>query len=92
MKPPAFVLRWRTAVHADKSGVIADDRIEKLATLPYRLQSDHPEGFDFWPEGGAGALLVIYDAPAPERTNVDGAMVRADVIQLLTDATKAGSG
>ena len=85
---PAFVLRWRDAVHADMSGVIADDRIEKLAALPYRLHSDHPEGIDFWPEQGADALLVIYDAPAPERTDVEGAMVRADVIRCAEQRRK----
>ncbi len=80
LEGPAFVLRWRDAVHDDSSGVIAPDRIETVAELPYQLHVDHPEGLELWPEAGAGALLIIYDAPAPERTDPDTFTVRADVI------------
>ena len=76
----AFVLRWRDAVHDDASGLIAPNRIETVAELPYRLHADHPEGIDHWPEAGPGALLVIYDAPAPERTDPDAFTVRSDLI------------
>ena len=62
------------------SGVIAPKRIETVAELPYRLHVDHPEGIELWPEAGEGALLIIYDAPAPERTNPNSSTVRADVI------------
>ncbi|WP_052763975.1 DUF3616 domain-containing protein [Microvirga massiliensis] len=80
LEGPAFVLRWRDAVHDDVSGVIAPDRIETVVELPYRLHADHPEGIDHWPEAGPGVLLVIYDAPAPERTDPDAFTVRADLI------------
>ena len=80
LEGPAFVLRWRDAVHDVDSGVIAPDRIETVAELPYRLHADHPEGIDLWPEAGPGSLLVIYDAPAPERTDPETFTVRADVI------------
>jgi hypothetical protein len=62
------------------SGVIAPERIETVAELPYQLHLDHSEGLELWPEVGAGALLIIYDAPAPERTDPDTFTVRADVI------------
>lgn len=78
LEGPAFVLRWRDAVHDEGSGVIAPERIETVAQLPYRLHVDHPEGIELWPEAGPGALLIICDAPAPER--VDGSTLRADVI------------
>jgi hypothetical protein len=78
---PAFVLRWRDAVHNDESGVVDPDRIEVVAELPYQLDTDHPEGIDLWPEAGPGGLLIIYDAPAPERTDPETFTVRADVIR-----------
>ncbi len=80
LEGPAFVLRWRDAAHDDRSGVIAPERIETVAELPYQLHVDHPEGLELWPEAGAGALLIIYDAPAPERADPDTFTVRADVI------------
>jgi hypothetical protein len=80
LEGPAFVLRWRDAVRDDVSGVIAPARIETVAALPYRLHVDHPEGIDHWPEAGPGSLLVIYDAPASERTDPETFTVRADLI------------
>jgi Protein of unknown function (DUF3616) len=80
LEGPAFVLRWRGAAHDDASGVIAPERIETVAELPYQLHVDHPEGIELWPEAGSGALLIIYDAPAPERTDSDTFTVQADVI------------
>ncbi len=80
LEGPAFVLRWRDAAHDDSSGVIAPERVETIAELPYQLHADHPEGIELWPEAGAGALLIIYDAPAPERTDADTSTVWADVI------------
>ncbi|ANY84799.1 hypothetical protein BB934_39430 (plasmid) [Microvirga ossetica] len=80
LEGPAFVLRWRDAAHDDGSGVITPDRIETVAELPYQLHVDHPEGLELWPEAGEGALLIIYDAPAPERTDPDTFTVQADVI------------
>ena len=81
LEGPAFVLRWCGAVHDDASGVIDPARIETLCELPYRLHVDHPEGLESWPEAGPGALLVIYDAPAPERTDPDRFAVSADVVR-----------
>ncbi|WP_262299901.1 DUF3616 domain-containing protein [Microvirga sesbaniae] len=91
LEGPAFVLRWRDAIHDDASGVIAPDRIETVAELPYRLHADHPEGIDLWPEAGPEALLVIYDAPAPERTDPDAFKVHADLIgpRLLAAGSRA---
>jgi hypothetical protein len=89
LEGPAFVLRWRDAVHDDVSGVIDPARIEMVAELPYRLHADHPEGIDLWPEASLGSLLVIYDAPALERTDPDSFTVRADLIGLRR--SKAGS-
>lgn len=80
LEGPAFVLRWRDAAHDKASGVIAPERIETVAELPYLLHMDHPEGIELWPEAGAGALLIIYDAPAPERTDPGTSTVRADVV------------
>jgi hypothetical protein len=88
LEGPAFVLRWRDAVHDKGSGVIAPERIETVAKLPYRLDADHPEGIELWPEAGPGALLIICDAPAPER--IDGSTLRADVI--LPDASGRQEG
>jgi hypothetical protein len=48
-----------------------------VAELPYQLHVDHPEGLELWPEAGGGGLLIIYDAPPPERTN-PALTVRAD--------------
>lgn len=78
---PAYVLRWRDAVHDDASGVIDPKRIERVCDLPYRQDVDHPEGLELWPEAGPGALLVLYDAPAPERMSKGPFNVLADVIQ-----------
>jgi hypothetical protein len=80
LEGPAFVLPWCDAAHDDGSGVVAPERIETIAELPYQLHVDHPEGIELWPEAGAGALLIIYDAPAPERTDPATSTVRADVI------------
>lgn len=80
LEGPAFILRWRGAAGADASGVVDPERIEEVAELPYRLNVDHPEGLELWPEGGRSALLVIYDAPAPERTDPERHTVLADVI------------
>ena len=60
--------------------MIQSDRIEAVASLPYQLEVDHPEGIELWPEAGPGGLLVIFDAPAPERTDADTFTVLADVI------------
>lgn len=88
LEGPAFVLRWCGAFNDAGSGVVDPSRIEVVAELPYQLHADHPEGIDLWPEGGQGALLVIYDAPAPERTDPSTFTVHADVI----GPAKSGKG
>lgn len=80
LEGPAYVLRWRDAAQDNASGVIDPEPIETVAELPYQLHVDHPEGIELWPEAGEGALLIIYDAPAPERTDADTSTVRVDVI------------
>lgn len=82
LEGPAFVLKWCDAAHDHGSGVIDPKRIETVAELPYRLHADHPEGLELWPEKGREALLVIYDAPGPERVDASTATVRADVIRM----------
>jgi hypothetical protein len=76
----AFVLRWRDAVHDDGPGVVDPSLVEVVTELPYTREVDHPEGLELWPEDGNGALMVIYDAPAPDRVDPDGFTVRADII------------
>lgn len=76
----AFVLRWRDAVHDDSAGVVDPSSVEVVTELPYSREVDHPEGLELWPEGGSGALLVIYDAPAPDRVDPGNYTVRADVV------------
>jgi hypothetical protein len=49
------------------SGVLAPERIETVAELPYQLRVDHPEGLEFWPEAGDGGLLISYDAPGEDQ-------------------------
>jgi hypothetical protein len=85
LEGPAFVLSWRGAVQAESSGVVDPARVATLAQLPYQLHVDHPEGIELWPEGGPGALLIIYDAPSPERTDADAFAVLADVIRPAAD-------
>jgi hypothetical protein len=62
------------------TGVIAPERIGPVAEPPYQLHVDHLEGLELWPEAGDGGLLIIYDAPPPERTDPDTLTVGADVI------------
>jgi hypothetical protein len=91
LEGPAFVLRWRGAVQDDESGVVAPERIDAVAELPYRLHADHPEGLELWPEAGPDALLIIYDAPGPERVEPDTSTVRADVIRPGGSASAPGA-
>jgi hypothetical protein len=81
LEGPAFVLGWRGAAAAEGSEVVDPARIETVAELPYRLHVDHPEGIELWPECGQDALLIIYDAPSPERTDPESFTVLADVIR-----------
>ncbi|MGK7870543.1 DUF3616 domain-containing protein [Falsiroseomonas sp. E2-1-a20] len=71
----AHVLKWLGGVQDEAEGMVPTSRLELVADLPYRRQSDHPEGLELWPGAGDGALLVVYDAPGPEpgRHQPDGA-------------------
>lgn len=84
----ALVLRWRDAVHDLQPGVVRQSSIELVTELPYSLDVDHPEGLELWPEDGRGALLIIYDAPAPERVDSSNFTVRADVVSRQTGEAK----
>ena len=83
---PAHVLRWRDAAAAETSGVRAEEVVETLIELPYRGARDHPEGLARWPEAGADAWLVVYDAPSEERLSEGGRRVAADVVRLPGNA------
>jgi hypothetical protein len=76
----AHVLRWRGAIHDATEGLVARDRLETIADLPYSRDADHPEGLELWPEAGPGALLVVFDAPAGQRLERAGRTVRADIL------------
>ncbi|HWT29405.1 MAG TPA: DUF3616 domain-containing protein [Propylenella sp.] len=78
---PAYVLRWVGAAQAEASGVVDPARIETVVELPYELHVDHPEGLDLWSEEPR-SLLVIYDAPAPERVDSQKSVVRADLLAI----------
>jgi hypothetical protein len=77
----AHVLRWHGAVADETEGMIPARRLELVADLPYRRETDHPEGLELWPDGGSGAFLVVYDAPGPERLEANSRTVRADVLR-----------
>ncbi|WP_181706697.1 DUF3616 domain-containing protein [Chthonobacter rhizosphaerae] len=78
----AYVIRWRGVTEDDASGVVPPDRIEVLAELPYEHDTDHPEGLDLWPDPERRSLIVLYDAPGPERADPDRFTVKADVFTL----------
>ena len=69
----------------EAEGMVPTSRLELVADLPYRRQSDHPEGLELWPEAGNGAFLVVYDAPGPERLNASAKTVRADILRPRPD-------
>lgn len=77
----ALVLRWKGAVQDETEGLVPADRLERVAELPYRRDSNHPEGLERWPEAGRAALLVVYDSPGPKRLGRNGREVRADILR-----------
>jgi hypothetical protein len=80
----ARVMRWRGAVADDGEGIVPTCCLELVADLPYSRDSDHPEGLELWPDGGSGALLVVYDAPGQRRLDASSRTVRADILRPLT--------
>ena len=79
---PARLVRWKEALTTQTSGVRGADVLEPVGALPYRGSHDHPEGICPWPEHGPDAILVIYDAPSPERVDHQENSVLADVVQV----------
>lgn len=79
---PARILRWVDAANDTVSGVVDPSRAVHAVELPYRGAYDHPEGIEHWPEAGAGAMLVVYDAPMPERVEPETNTLRADVYRV----------
>jgi hypothetical protein len=77
----AHVLRWEGAVADEAEGLVPVGRLKLVADLPYRRETDHPEGLELWPDAGRDAFLVVYDAPGPERLDADSGMVRADILR-----------
>ena len=86
----ALVLRWRDAVRDIRSGVVAPQRIGVVAELHYGLETDHPEGLEHASDARDGSLLVIYDAPGPDRVYPDSFTVRADIIKPDLDEPASG--
>lgn len=82
----AQVLRWRGAVADDTEALVPAHRLELMADLPYSREADHPEGLELWPDGGNSALLVVYDAPGPDRLVASSRTVRADVLRPYVQA------
>lgn len=79
---PARIRRWRNATRSARSGLIAPDRAPVVAELPYRGAVDHPEGLALWPDAGADAVIVVYDAPSKERLKPGTQDVLADIMRL----------
>lgn len=77
----AHVIRWRGAAQDETEGLVPEGRLERVADLPYLREADHPEGLELWPEGGHGALLIVYDAPGPRRLHGDSRTVCADILR-----------
>lgn len=75
---PASIFRWRGGARPEGPTVLARGQAERLLDLPVDPHSehDHPEGIVL-DGGGAGTLLVVYDAVGPGRR--EGAAVKADV-------------
>lgn len=58
-------------------------RPERLFDLPVKLEADHPEGIEFWPdEDGERRLLVLYDSPNPERLDAEEGTILGDLFEL----------
>ncbi|MEL7140455.1 MAG: DUF3616 domain-containing protein, partial [Pseudomonadota bacterium] len=79
---PAHVCRWRGALTAEGSGVVAENAIEHLIDLPMRADGDKAEGLARWREAGPDAWLVVHDDPVPARLDLRERTLKADVIRL----------
>jgi len=79
---PVRVLRWPGATRCEGPCVLEADKLPVVLELPFGTGCDHAEGMTlFAPDGGAPALLVVYDSPAPKR-QVGASGLLADVFAL----------
>lgn len=73
---PAEMLRWREPAGAVASGLVPQERVERLGPLPYRGRHDRPEGICRWHDG---AWFIVHDNPHPDRVQDRPARVQADL-------------
>ncbi len=76
---PVRVYRWHGAARAETAQVVRGEQLTREVELPYGDGDDHAEGIGLL--GTDGALLVVYDSPAPARLD-DAGGVLADVVRL----------
>lgn len=76
------VMRWLDATAQSVSGVVHTGETQHVFELDYGLNRDHPEGIEVWREAGQTSMLVVHDAPAPERLDADEYALYADIIDL----------
>jgi hypothetical protein len=55
-----------------------------VETLPHGQDCDRAEGLTQFTQGDQSQLLVVYDAPSPERISADGKSVQADLVNIAT--------
>lgn len=79
---PARVLRWTNATSDTVGGVVDPGRIEPVLELPYRADTDHPEGIELVARDGRRRLAVVYDSPAARRVGQDPPHLKADLFAL----------
>ena len=53
-----------------------------VETLPHGKDRDRAEGLTQFIQGDQRQLLVVYDAPSPERISADGKSVQADLVSI----------
>jgi hypothetical protein len=63
---PVRIYGWRGAAQAETSVVVANEALERVLDVPFGDGVDHAEGIAPMP-GDDGALLIVYDSPAPHR-------------------------
>lgn len=81
----ALVVRWPRAAKARGDSMVAREKLEVVAELPYGSAGaegvEHPEGMTLMEADGARRLLVAYDSPRASRL-VGKRGVRADLFAL----------
>jgi hypothetical protein len=75
----AVVLRWPDAAFCGGDILVPRDRFERILDLPYGRGPaegvDHPEGLALLGDGPQKSLLVVYDAPSPDRRQGPGGIL-----------------